>query len=408
MFRDGRAILSHSASMWDNAVTRQTAAGVTRQMSIDRSFVDGYNQRYEETKLRLRALVRPRGNFAPYYLVPLFVVRILTVIAAAIAGFWTMLAISVLQFVVAPYSFFAAVAAWLGILPYYFIHWAFFAVIQTGTHVLYSHSPVAARYLQLPITMRFIGGWFIVDQLSCLLLCFWHPVGKPARVAPKRILQSVAYGFLNAKTYWLILLLCLRGFRIDLLAIVIVAFMPAGISRRVTSLLQRLLPRLAVHTTFSHVMFYHYHRAVHLPGPYNEAHRHHHYLPDATPFDAHQYGSGMPEEWLRLMTETSVALSTGLMPWSFTLGALKQSFANKVSHTRLEGDDPALENFHVNHHLKHFKNFGYLNFPLDLLFGTAYGDVSNVRRGLTEKLKCTKQTEADRYVLVFEPSSKSG
>ena len=53
-------------------------------------------------------------------------------------------------------------------------------------------------------------------------------------------------------------------------------------------------------------MFYHYHRTVHLPGPYSEGHRHHHYLADATPFDAHMHGTGMPEEWFKPMTEISV------------------------------------------------------------------------------------------------------
>ena len=406
MFREGRALLSHVASTWEGAVKTQTPAGVVTRMSMSRAFVDEYNQRYEETKLRLRALVRTRGNFAPYYLVPLFAVRILTVIAAALSGFWTTFVVSLLQFIVAPYSFYAAAAAWLGILPYYLIHYAYFAVIQTGTHLLYSQFPAAAHYLRIPITWTVIAIWLVIDQLSCLLLCVWHPVGRPVRVSPKRLLQSVTYGFLNAKTYWLILLLCLRGFQIDVLALVVYALLPSGLTNRVAWTFRRFVPKLSLHSTFSDVMFYHYHRSVHLPGPYNEGHRHHHYLPDATPFDAHMHGTGMPEEWFKLMTELSMALATGLMPWSFTYGALKQSFYNRVGHTRLEGEDPILQNFHVNHHLKHFKNFGYVHFPLDLLFGTAFGNASGLGHVSKQRVTCTRQVDADNYVLVIEPASK--
>jgi hypothetical protein len=163
---------------------------------------------------------------------------------------------------------------------------------------------------------------------------------------------------------------------------------------------KRILPR-----TFSNTMFYHYHRTVHLPGPYNEGHRHHQYLPDATPFDAHMHGTGMPEEWLKLMTEISICLATGLMPWSFTWGAIKQSLGNKIGPARIEGERPALDNFHVNHHHKHFKNFGYVDFPLDLLFGTELGDVSSLGTVEAAGVRCTRRVDAERYVLVIEPAT---
>ena len=296
MFRDGRALIAEVATAWDNPVTVQSPAGVVTRLSVRRSVIDGYNQRYENAKLQLRKLVRTRGLFGPYYLAPIFAVRILTVIAAAFFGFWATFATSLLQFVVAPYSFFAAVAAWLGILPFYVIHFVYFAVIQAGTWLVYSHYPIAAHYLRIPITLTFIGIWFAVDQLSCFVLLFWTPAGPPVPVPPKQVLKSIAYGFLNAKTYWLILLLCLRGFRVDLLALGIYAFMPRIIGELAHGVFRRILPPYTLHHTFANTMFYHYHRMVHLPGPYNEGHRHHHYLPDATAFDAHMHGTGMPED----------------------------------------------------------------------------------------------------------------
>ena len=188
------------------------------------------------------------------------------------------------------------------------------------------------------------------------------------RVSPKRFFQSVGYGFLNCKTYWLILLLCLRGMQVDLLALVLYACLPGFVHGVLYRVFARILPRYFLHHTFPSAIFYHYHRTVHLPGPYSEGHRHHHYLADATPFDAHMHGTGMPEEWFKLMTEISVCLLTGLMPWSFTWGAIKQSLENKLGHTRIEAEHPVLDNFHVGHHQKHFKNFGFAAFPLRSAF----------------------------------------
>jgi hypothetical protein len=408
-FRDGASLLGDVAAAFDNPLTVDAPPGVAAAPStwliFKRSTIDGYNQRYEQTKLRLRELVHNRGHFGPTYLVPLFAVRIGTVIAAAFFGFWATFFTSLFQFVVAPYSFYAAVAAWWGMVPFYVMHFITFAALQTGTWLLGRRVPFVAHYTRISVSLTVIAAWLVVDQAVCLLLSFWTPIGKPVRVPPKRFFQSVAYGFLNAKTYWLILLLCLRGFQIDVLALVLYALIPGRVHGLGYILWKRILPRHFVHHTFSSAMFYHYHRTVHLPGPYNEGHRHHHYLADATPFDAHMHGTGMPEEWLKLMTEISIALATGLMPWSFTWGAIKQSLENKIGHARIDAEHPVLENFHVNHHHKHFKNFGYISFPLDLLLGTELGDVSSLGNTAEPRLRCTRRTETDRYVLVIEPQT---
>ena len=91
------------------------------------------------------------------------------------------------------------------------------------------------------------------------------------------------------------------------------------------------------------------------------------------------------------------------MPWSFTWGAIKQSLENKLGHTRIEAEHPVLDNFHVGHHQKHFKNFGFAAFPLDLLFGTELGDVSALGNIAKPGLRCTKRVEGENYVPVIEP-----
>ena len=410
LFRDGWNLLREVASAWDNPKKIEATAGTAdtpiTQYFIKRDVVDRYNERYDQLKLQLRGLVHNRGHFGRAYLVPLFVIRVCTVIAAAMFGFLTTFLVSALQFIVAPYSFFAAFAAWVGMLPVYVVHFAFFAVLQTVTWSIYSHYPVVAKYLRVPITPMLIVGWVVVDQLICTVLCFWTPIGRPVHRSPKRLLQSIGYGFLNCKTYWLVLLLALRGFHIDVLALSIYAVIPSRLKARAARVFKPVLPAGSLHSTFQGAMFYHYHRMVHLPGAYNEGHRHHHYLPDATPFDAHMHGSGMPEEWFKLMTEISICLLTGLMPWSFTLSAIRQSLGNKLGHTRIQGTHPILDNFHVNHHEKHFKNFGFAGFALDLLMGTEFGDVSRLGNIGKAGVRCTKHTYPAHYVLEVAPTEQ--
>ena len=149
------------------------AGAPVTQFVFNRDVVDGYNQRYDELKDQLRTLVHNRGRFESAYLVPLFAIRLCTVIAAATSGFFTTCLVSLLQFVVAPYSFFAAFAAWLGVVPFYVIHFASFAGLQLATGTVYSTYPVLGSYLTVPITPPLIVGWVVVDQLICLTLCVW-------------------------------------------------------------------------------------------------------------------------------------------------------------------------------------------------------------------------------------------
>ncbi len=397
---DGWMLLREVASAWDRPHLTQTDHGTpATSYAFRRDVIDRYNQRYEELKHHLKRTVAVRGLFGSAFIAPLFVIRLACVVTAATTGFFWTFAVSLLQFVVAPYSFFAAVAAWLGVLPFYVIHFTLFAILQTGTALVFNRYPWLAAYLQLPITPLLIVGWIAVDQVVCLVLCFWTPVGRPAPMRPLRVLQSVGYGFINCKTYWLVLLLSLRGLPIDLLALGVYACIPHRVIMRGARLLQPVLPPGSRHWTFPSAMFYHYHRAVHLPGPYVHGHRHHHYLLDSTPFDADMHGSGMPEEWLKLMTEISVCLATGLMPWSFTHATIWQSLKNRVGHARIQGEHPILDNFHVNHHTRHVRNFGYAALPLDLVMGTAYGDVSRMDNFDNGRTRCTLHTEPDQYVL---------
>lgn len=107
----------------------------------------------------------------------------------------------------------------------------------------------------------------------------------------------------------------------------------------------------------------------------------------------------MPEEWLRLVTEVTMTLLTGLVPHSFSTETMKASYYNRVGHTRLQGEHPIYDNFHVNHHSHFQKNFGQLYPPVDLLMGTEHGDVSTLETPKHDRYICTREETAESYVL---------
>jgi hypothetical protein len=269
-----------------------------------------------------------------------------------------------------------------------------FAAVQAGTGLILSQSALLETDAYVPIDGAFIVWWLVIDQSVCLLFCYWTPQGRPVRYRPTRLLQSVGYGFINSKSYWLILLLACQGFRINLLAWVVLAVLPRRILRWTARLLRPLLPSRSLHRTFSDSMFYHSHRMVHLPCVYAQSHRHHHYLQDATPFDADLYGSGLPEEWVKLVTEVALCMVCGLMPWSLSFSAIRVSIRNRLGHTRTEIEET---NFHVNHHVAHVRNFGMAWFPVDLLLGTEY--TGGPARG--GHVQISTHVERDHYVMVM-------
>lgn len=402
-FNEGRTLMHSVATGWDTARTRSDG---TRVFAFDRAALDGYNARYQDLKARLHGADGATGTFTARLLVPLFLVRIACVCAAAMwSAAWT-LAFGLLQLVIAPYSFVAGVASWFLVLPDDLMHYVDFAILQGATAVLFYGFPILADYFKITIGWEFIAAWIVLDQLLCAVFCFvWTPLGPPIRYPWRRVLVSIPYGFLNCKTYWLILLLCLRGMKLDLLAIGLYALLPRKTFRYTLAFCRRLLPRFSLHELYPATMFYHAHRLAHLPGVYSQSHRHHHHLHDSTPFDANMYGSGHAEEWLRLATEIGVSLVTGLVPHSLSPRTMYGSIINAAGHTRVLGEKPLGGNFHVDHHTHYQRNFGIVYPPVDLLLGTEHGDVSSMGSTTGNAYVCTKKVERNAYILEIRKES---
>mmetsp|Transcript_6926 Transcript_6926/g.15356 ORF Transcript_6926/g.15356 Transcript_6926/m.15356 type:complete len:143 (+) Transcript_6926:416-844(+) len=96
----------------------------------------------------------------------------------------------------------------------------------------------------------------------------------------------------------------------------------------------------------------------------------HHAMHGSTAFDAHVYGSGLPEEWAMLMMELWGTVLLGVPPPSVTNWfVIYTSWTNKTGHTRV-ADGRRGQNNHADHHTEHIKNYGIFSIAMDLLFET--------------------------------------
>jgi sterol desaturase/sphingolipid hydroxylase (fatty acid hydroxylase superfamily) len=326
------------------------------EIAADKGPRNEYNAKLDMIKETIR-----RGSSAPSFhtnLLFFFALRIACVVAAFFVPIGWVLALAALQFVLLPHSLFVSLAElWVLGLALFVGHFCVAMPLQLASSLLI---PTALN-LSLPISNTFIICFFVVDQLLCSL-CVWRtPACATNPVTRTRLAQSVIFGFLNCKTYFLLLLLPLRGLAIPLIPWAIDAYFELSI--RVT----RWSARKFLHWA---ALFYIQHSLAHLPNVYGDAHKFHHYLHDTTAFDAHIYGSGAPEEYFCLLGELLPALLFGTAPPSLSGCVLWISWTNKIAHSRKSVAEDGC-NFHADHHLYHTKNFGGYYPPLDMYMGTA-------------------------------------
>jgi sterol desaturase/sphingolipid hydroxylase (fatty acid hydroxylase superfamily) len=352
-----------------------------------------YNADLAATKARVRDACAGALPKAPFRntMGALFAVRAAMLWAAWWRGDLALaVALSALQFAVAPMSLFVAATQFvalctplmLGTVAAAAAPQAAAAAARAAAAAVLPPSlqPAAASLLQLRVDGAFIAVFFALDQLQCAACYFnWFEgdegggggrrslSGKgPTRpvTSARKLAAHVLFGFANSKTYTLVLLLLMRAARcdIDLLAWALEARLGLG-----ARLCEASMRWAGVHWQ---PLFYHQHRMAHLPRVYEHAHKMHHYLHDATAFDAHNYGSGLPEEWCLLMFELAAALGPlRLTPPTLCSGVLLTSWTNKTGHTRGDSEAHGV-NHHCDHHTYHNKNFGIFSCVLDLYFGT--------------------------------------
>jgi hypothetical protein len=292
----------------------------------------------------------------------LFLVRLATCYAAwSGAGPLRTLGVSLLQFLFAPYSFFVSFSLLLALGPPHFLsHYAFAYAIGAALP-LTTLTARADNLLSFQLDGTFALLFFVVD----FLLCCWCHFDRHTRRDPwRKTLTHVCFGFLNCKTYYVVLfgvLLC-SNFRLRLLPLLLDAAIGAT---------PRLSAFISDHVMHWSEIFYHQHRMAHLPKVYEHAHKMHHYLHGSTAFDAHVYsGNGMPEEWWLLAVDVvCTTLLGGANPAFLNFHILWSSWTNKVGHTEQQ-EETCGNNFHPDHHIYHRKNYGIYNCLMDAYFET--------------------------------------
>ena len=398
----------------------------TRQpfsIEVDGTVQCEYHKDLEDIKASMRSLHAPEGDsYAEYKqgpararlthslknpvewsfrikMVTFFVLRMCCVISSIFFSPQATLWIAALQFLVLPYSFFVAIVEFFVLFPALFLgHYIVHVPLMHACEVFLSHTSdyvihadhqsmvgyggnqtlvgqtslntsTLNYYWMLALTSRvvidetFILAFLVIDQLLCAW-CTFHrtPLGASKQLGWKRALQSFTFGFLNCKTYFLILLFNLRGLQIALLPWVIDAITHLSI------IVGRRFARYCMHWA---ALFYHQHCIAHIPFVYQDAHKFHHYLHDTTAFDAHLYGSGAPEEFFCLFFgELLPSLVWGYAPPSLSFWVLYVSWTNKLAHSRKSQDKDGW-NFHADHHLYHSKNYGGFYAHLDMYMSTS-------------------------------------
>ena len=344
-----------------------------------------YNQAIRTLGEKLRKLENERAETFTFRMIFFFVIRSICVVTAYYGSLYLTVLISLLQFVALPYSFFVAFAKIIELFPPLFMSsMLVFPILQ------YIKSFVAPQfYYTITINNNFIICFFLIDQILCLICTFITPRGKTVQMTTERILKSVFFGFINTKSYFLVLLFLLRGVNLSLFVWIFDAIL--NISGRISQFMNGKIPCWEI-------LFYHQHRIAHLPYVFQDAHKFHHYLSDTTSFDAHIYGSGAPEEWHCLMLELLPSFFFGTVPPSLTYHVLKISWSNKVAHTRnVDGNNG--ENQHADHHLYHVKNYCWFP-PLEMYMQTCTNNNIFTAYGY----KISKRIEDNKAVFSFAKS----
>jgi len=340
-------------------------------LSLPSNTAKEYNEGLEDMKAEMRTLHVGEKETWSYKttLILLFILRLLCIFTAWQGNVLATLVLSSGQFIVAPYSLFVSFTLALALAPpIYACHYIAFSLIQVFASILAKLLPSfvltfaisLSPYLHLPIGPVFIVGFFIVDQALCLYCHLFTPSKK---FTLKETLIHVVWGFLNTKTYTIVMLLHMMNAGVTIPIWIWLLDWKLGMTLKFSEV-------ISSKTMHWVELFYTQHRMAHLPKVYEHAHKLHHYLHGTLAFDAHIYGNGMPEEFFFLLLELLAGVLCGLTPATLNRLILKYSIDNKFGHTQ-KPEDTCGDNFHADHHLLHVKNYGIYNCLMDMYFSTS-------------------------------------
>jgi len=288
-------------------------------------------------------------------LLALLVLRLVCIIYVIwIGNLRVALLLSLIQFFISPYSFAVCIQSLISVTPQLFVGHYF-------AHFILTIILPESFSFKVPINVYMICSFFLVDQLLSVYSLYLSKYGRTEPICWDWLCIHSLYGFLNNKSYYLILLPLLyhNCFEFNL-TIFLIEYL-IGLDLRIRNFFfNRVFTK-----AFVSGIFYHQHRVAHLGALYGHAHKLHHFLQGTSPFEADIYGTGWPEGWGLLVVELIGSIFFNLGPTTLNSYNLIAAWNNKLSHTKSDHED---RNYHYYHHIYHTTNYGY--FMIDLLFGT--------------------------------------
>ena len=259
--RNPDSLIEEVESKWQNGKNQSFT------LELPKTIAQSYNEKFDKMKAEMRKLHVNESEKLSYKttLILLFAIRLMCIYTAWQGNVLGTIFLSSLQFLVAPYSLFVSfgLAVALG-PPIYFSHYLSFNGIQAmmtllGTcFVPNSMMPWITwigSYLEVPINPGFILAFFIYDQGLCFYVHYFTP---SKTFTAQETLIHVTWGFLNTKTYTLMLLLHMMN--AGVVIPVWIWLIDAGF--KITLRISNLISQRWMHWM---ELFYHQHRMAHLP-----------------------------------------------------------------------------------------------------------------------------------------------
>ena len=226
-----------------------------------------YNQGFERMKVGLRRLHAPDRDRLSYRtsLLLLFLIRLGCIFTAAQGNLAASLVLSSAQFLIAPYSLFVSLALAIALAPpIYLSHYLVFSLLSSLSALLSPLLPPLLSplqsFTQLTIGPAFICLFFLYDQLCCLYCNYFTP---SKHFTLRETLVHAVWGFLNTKTYTLVLLLHMMRAEVTIPVLLWLLDWKLELTLKVSIVLS---------SRFAHwlELFYTQHRIAHLPKVYEQ------------------------------------------------------------------------------------------------------------------------------------------
>ncbi len=176
---------------------------------MDNIIAENYNKEFNKMKNELKQTHKNDKTEFTSKMRNFFILRVICVVLAFYGYFYLCILVSAFQFLLLPYSLIISLSKMIEIFYNLFLgYYIYFPVTYYFlTTKLISDNSIFLNLIKfnLEINNELIFCFFIIDFLIEFIFTFYTPIGKTAQLPLRRILKSIIYGFLNSKSYFLIL-----------------------------------------------------------------------------------------------------------------------------------------------------------------------------------------------------------